>query len=257
MSMKYARYLKLAAAKRQWASLIAQDQVDISSDDIGRSIAMQDYDFDASSPEGERWSIEDYLFAREQCVEAVRGIGHIGSDKGKQAAWDEEISKVIIQAFPFSRYEGMRVDTWRYVAIKLLPDLTANRIRLDGDLHGQLFGRVDRNLFGRLWLRADFESQQPGVLKHFKEDNLTGLFERPSLVANSSVGLAVASAVDAFYENGLGPNNKESLIRDFYKRVVRIMAVRNFDAMPHDVLRAAVDHEATQSLISVANLPTL
>ncbi len=257
MSAKYARYLKLAAAKRHWSALVAQDVVDLNNDEISRSLALQDYDFDASSPEGERWAIEDYLSARELCLEAVRGIGHIGSDKGKQATWDEEISKVIMQAFPFSRYEGMRVDTWRYVAIKLLPELTANRIRLDGDLHGQLFGRVDRNLFGRLWLRADFESRQPGVLKHFKEDNLTGLFERPSLVANFRVGLAVASAVDNFYENGLGPNNKENLVRDFYKRVVRIMAVRNFDAMPDDALRAAIDREATQSLQSVGGLPTL
>lgn len=257
MSLKYARYFKLAAAKRHWANLITQDHIDVNSDDIRRSLAMQDFDFDASSPESERWSIEDYLSARDQCLEAVMDIGQIGSDRNKQASWDEEISKVIIQAFPFSRYESMRVDVWRYVAIKVLPDLTANRIRLDGDLHGQLFGRVDRNIFGRLWLRADYERQQPGVLKHFKEDNLTGLFERPSLVANSRVGLAVASTVNGFYENGLGPNNKENLVRDFYKRVVRIMAVRNFDAMPDDVLRATIDREATQSLITVGDLPIL
>ena len=248
MTKKYARYLRLAASNRQWNAIqLAELAEGDFEQQLRDGLRSQDYEIDPASSEADRWTDDDYLVARSKCLAAVKDHSDLTS-KEAQASWDSKLSGVILEAFPFSRYDAMRIETWRYVALKVVPDLTLLRYRPNGSLHDQIFGRVDRNVIGRLWLRADYEREAPGLMRDFKEDNLTGLFERTSLVSNPRVGLVVAQEVAELYKRGLGPNNKEELIRDFYKRLVRLMAVRNFDLMPEPTLRIHISEAMAASL---------
>jgi hypothetical protein len=151
------------------------------------------------------------------------------------------------------------------VALKVIPELTVNRFpwKAEGDVfvhggneHSLVLGRVDRNVIGRLWIRQDYVRNNPSVLAGLTADNLAGFFERPSLFSNPLVGVQLLELISALSSNSeLGIPNKEDLIRDIFKRVVRVMAVRDFDAMPRDQVRQHLLAELEASVSSFNGKP--
>lgn len=136
---------------------------------------------------------------------------------------------------------------WSFMALVVLPDVAFWRFPSGNE--DRLVGRPPRHVFRRLWwqqfvLQGANSEELPG--RPLGEDELVGIFERPSLAQHPPLARSMVSAV-----RGVSHGPRSEVARDLAKRVLRTAAVVNVAALDDDEVEdlvAELRDEAMQAL---------
>lgn len=180
---------------------------------------------------GARLSIEREQALCNSVREVARLWGYPGEPtlEGKQR-FDREVS-VLLNGSELPRGgEGLRAETWQYLAAGLLPDVVVWRWRgNDGDVVPERYLGGNRNCFGRLWLRSQvfYEPRLADpflLIRLLLEDNFVAILERSAFAAQPAPCRAVARAfvLRRSLVKGKGDSPEQTLLRDAMRRLIRI-----------------------------------
>jgi hypothetical protein len=181
---------------------------------------------------------------RELILDAALACGFPERGTTEDRARFDSLAAAALGDFePLSRGEGDRDDVWAFIAIILLPDVSAWRFhtRSAKRFHGGV-----RNVFQRLWMRAwaldggaDAGGTRWDLLAALSEDALVAITERPSIGADRRLSRAIARAWVATAE-AIGRSSMEDVMR----RAVIALRIRNEIQMLHALDDAELDRLA-------------
>lgn len=164
-----------------------------------------------------------------------------------QRRFDLNIAHVL-SGLPVIMGDALRGEVWQYLTCTLIPDVVAWRYGakkhsvVRGPTSQERFLGGVRNVLQRMWWRAkilrDPTSEDELWLLNtsaggLTEDNLVSLLERPNVAAYRGLCrcIAVEFVKHREYVGGGKSGSTESLFRDVMKRVVRLLAFANVDAL--------------------------
>jgi hypothetical protein len=138
-----------------------------------------------------------------------------------------------------SAHEAALDSIWHFFTVVLVPDLVrwrwgATKEDSTSDRWVTIKHR-GRNAFGRLWWRAevfyDEDSESPYHLVHaLGEDELVQVMERPSFAGNRTLSTTTAKVL-LRVEKENPDFNRSSVLRDYQKRMLRLGAFTDFQAL--------------------------
>jgi Family of unknown function (DUF6339) len=119
--------------------------------------------------------------------------------------------------------------------------------------------RRGRNCFGRLWWRGEIlvlahPSVSYELLHELKEDEFVQIMERPSLAGNKPLSLHTARALVEFGKRK-PKSNRALIFREVQKRLLRMGAYLEFQAIPDDKIRSLLSELFIQSEIAAQRSP--
>ncbi|GEM_PF-785448 len=178
--------------------------------------------------------------------------------------FDLELARILLD-LPIIHGEALRNEVWQYLTCVLVPDLVAWRFgdrsggRVSGPTSEERFLGGVRNLLQRLWWRA-ITLQDPSADDELwlldtekgglTEDNLVALVERSH--TNSYVDLCRSIAHQfVFYRkfvDDLENGTHEKLMREVMKRVVRVAAFANLEAVSSDKTQELVGNMFVETI---------
>jgi hypothetical protein len=202
------------------------------------------------SPVGGTRAIESDMAALGDSIrEAARAFGypHMAPESDR-VGFDARVSRLLATQMEISATEAADPRLWAFMACCVAPDVV--RWRFPGGEAGtseeRFIGKARglRNTFGRLWWRSHVLPIGPDgasdPIGRLGEDELVQITERPSLAGSSRLASQLA---DSFLEANLRyPSLSRSiLMRDSMKRIRRLAAFVDFDALEDDGLIDVVD----------------
>jgi hypothetical protein len=143
-----------------------------------------------------------------------------------------------------SAHEAALDSTWHFFTVALVPDLVRWRWGVGKtDAVSDRWVTVrhrGRNAFGRLWWRAEImvepSSDSPYRLVHgLGEDELVQIMERPSFAGNRVLSRTTAAVLMAMQKRHAV--NRASLLREYQKRMLRLGAFTDFQALDEGATR--------------------
>ncbi|MEE2526491.1 hypothetical protein V0U79_08945 [Hyphobacterium sp. HN65] len=150
-----------------------------------------------AGPGGNRLTVSEMMDLRKGIERLAESAGF--PDTKQRASFDRACISYFAETLAkwVSPGEGLEDEVWMWFAINLAPDFTVwrfpnpNRSRLLGG---------NRNMFGRLWTRSqvfDRGLEHPsrwGVASRILEDAMVAICERPSVVRDQRLALAIGEA---------------------------------------------------------------
>lgn len=142
-------------------------------------------------------------------------------------SFDIAAGEVFLEKMQIIPSDAAAEGVWSFTALVVLPDVAFWRFPSGNE--DRLVGRPPRHVFRRLWwqqyvLEGANAEDLPG--RPLGEDELVGIFERPSLAQHPVLARAMVSAVR---DINAGPRSE--IARDLAKRVLRTAAVINVAAL--------------------------
>lgn len=183
---------------------------------------------------------------------ATRNGYPMESKKGPLQA-DKEWAADLHKAMGITAHEAADEGVWHFVCCILVPDLV--RWRWGPTPAGKVsdhyvsFQRTGRNSFGRLWWRAEFLRTLDGsydLLQELGEDEQVQLMERPHLVGHRALTIETASALKN-HPKAIKATNRSELFREVQKRLYRMGAFIEFDALDRQTISDLVSESFEQS----------
>ncbi|MDZ5435402.1 hypothetical protein T3H00_22415 [Pseudomonas fluorescens] len=188
--------------------------------------------------------------------------GYPNSVLTQRQSFETEVAILLAESDLFQSGEGLRDDTWAFIATVLLPDIVIWRhdikpkipvVDNDEKLSTNHFKGGVRNTFQRLWLRAKALDRGVGfpnrweLLATLTEDALVQLIERPSISSSRRLSIAIG---EGWVRHSKFPNNRnmEPVMRRFMILVRRLNEICFLDYLDDKGLSARIDtlfHEAS------------
>ena len=200
---------------------------------------------------GERVPEEVLTGLRGSLLETARNVGYPDTRSLEaQRRFDLSLARMLVE-LPIITGEALRDEVWQYLTCILVPDLVVWRYGKTRDTrvvgptsHDRLLGG-DRNMIARIWWRAcilhDPNAEAELWLldtarKGLTEDNMVALFERGNIASNHMLCRTIANEYirNRPYVSGLTGSAEQLLIREVMKKVVRLAAHMNLEAIPED-----------------------
>ena len=253
-----ARTQIIAELQREYA----ETQFKFPLDDWAKDrVSTFSHSYDSTAQDSNRWGDEDYLNFRKMNWGRIRDLlaefkadgRPIRKNEMQSSLFDQQFYALLRDNFPVSPYEASRPGVWEYLTFVVLPDVAHLRFDMfvegeksslssaqtivtqSANIRDRHFGG-ERNTFKRLWVRSVIAGDRIPWLNLLTEDNLFSFFDRPNLLQNREKAEYIFEALCTFrhfaMQSGLG--GQEAIIRDFLKRIVRLMPLRNLDALPNE-----------------------
>lgn len=238
------------------ASAYMEDLVanEYAYDDIraGESLNEVDFSYYATSIKEWQFSTERYMSSRLMILNLAAQIQElqdfdqsIGISPSQATRFDQALYEIITDAFPMGLYEGSKESTWTYITLKCLPDVA--NWRYPNTTKSLTYNRhigTARNVFRRIWIRAQIAGDSQGILEELSEDQAVSIFERTSLTSNPAIAKALILVL-----NEIRLVSKDNAVyRDAFKRIRRISTNESLDAFSENDLRDRFRSEFQKSL---------
>ncbi len=197
---------------------------------------------------GNRCHPNDLHEIQESLTEIARQYGypeetpHHGLVDAKWGIWLHENLDI-------TPHEASKDSVWQFLTVALLPDLVRWRW---GEAESKeasdrwiTVRHRGRNTFGRLWWRCEIlinpEHEKPySLFESLREDELVQIMERPSFAGNRMLSKTTASVLIAHHD-AYPKVNRMLLLRDYQKRMLRLGAFIDFQALDQNETRALAE----------------
>jgi hypothetical protein len=200
---------------------------------------------------GRRVTEDELQDLRDRIVKAAEYAGFPGEGRrADRATFDLEVSQLLHERSGLVAAEASVRSIWAFLALVLLPDVSYWRYpRPPAD---RVMGTdITRHVWGRLWWRAHLlalpqQVERYRLLDAFGEAAFDQIFARRKSVGGSrALVRALAESWPTIERGGV---NDRQLLRDVLKRLLRINAVVEFEALDEDELRRQVVQAAAESV---------
>jgi hypothetical protein len=167
--------------------------------------------------------------------------------RGGYREFDLRCARQLITIVRIVPAESAKAGVWRFLCCVVLPDIVRWRFyaATDETPPDRFIGPV-RNVLGRLWWRAYVLDGADGVFRgidllgRLSEEELVQLFERPTLAGCRPLVRATGLAFLQIAEAGF--KQRQSLMREAEKRIMRLGALVSFDGLePQEMNRLVSD----------------
>ena len=175
-----------------------------------------------------------------------------------RVAFDAQAARLLTAHMDISANEAADPRLWAFLACVVVPDIVRWRFPGNGAMgtsEERFIGKARglRNTFGRLWWRSRLLRMPDGAddpLERLGEDELVQITERTSIAGSPRLATQLA---DSFLEavDRYPRVSRSVLMRDAMKRIRRLAAFTEFDALDDDSLRDLVDDVLETSARSV------
>lgn len=200
---------------------------------------------------GVRIDVAEVRRLRKDLIGLARRSGYPAPlRKNHITAYDQGIMECLADA-PMSMGEGLRPETWAWLAVCLVPHLVRWRwpAREDNLRIDRFAGPLYRNSLGRLWYQAralDGGKDDPErwrLATALGADQQVALFERPSLAASPVVSRAVVHG----WLRLPSTQRSEAVFRQTMKSLIVRAGIQRLDLLPTDDLNRTMDAEFAES----------
>jgi hypothetical protein len=200
---------------------------------------------------GRRVTEEELRDLRDRIVKTAEYAGFPGEGRrADRATFDVEVARLLHERSGLVAAEASVRSIWAFLALVLLPDVSYWRYPTPPP--DRVMGTdITRHVWGRLWWRAHLlalpqQVERYRLLDAFGEAAFDQIFaRRRSLGGSRAVVRALAETWPSIERGGV---NDRDLLRDVLKRLLRISAVVEFEALDHDELKRQVDEAAAESV---------
>ncbi len=188
---------------------------------------------------------------RQEVLQAAKGAGFPEERTLEgQREFDLELARLLLE-LPMIPGESLRDEVWQYLSCKVVPEAVAWRFGsteksvVTGPTTEARFLGGTRNMLQRIWWRASI-LQDPSAEdtvwlldtggKGLSEDNMVALLERGNIAGYHDLCRTIATEFVSYrpYVDGLMASADQFLLREVMKRVVRLAAFANLDAVPEE-----------------------
>jgi hypothetical protein len=201
---------------------------------------------------GGRRVTEDELHdLRSRIVKAAEHAGFPGEGgRADRAAFDLEVAQLLHERSGLVAAEASVRSIWAFMALVLLPDVSYWRYpRPPAD---RVMGTdITRHVWGRLWWRAHLLASPSRVERYrlldaFGEAAFDQVFaRRRSLGGSRTLVRALAQTWPTVERGGV---NDRQLLRDVLKRLLRLSAVVDFEALDESELQGQITEVVSRSV---------
>lgn len=188
---------------------------------------------------------------RDRIVKAAENAGF--PDEGRRAdraAFDLEVAQVLHERSGLVAAEASVRSIWTFLALVVLPDVSYWRYP-QPPVDRVMGTDITRHVWGRLWWRAHLlalpqQAERYRLLDAFGEAAFDQIFaRRRSLGGSRAIVRALAETWPSIERDGV---NDRQLLRDVLKRLLRVSAIVEFEALDDDELRRQVSEAAAESV---------
>lgn len=179
------------------------------------------------------------------------GYPKLDVKRSEYLKFDADCTKYVYENIKITPVEASSDALWSFLSCVLMPNITIWRFREKETttIERLLGGR--RNIFQRLWRRADILRLPPpaknpySLVESLMEDECVQIQERPTTAGMRALARAAAGAV---LSDGSGRDlHGRDLMRDVQKRLMRLSPMVSFEVMSEVELRVAADQCTAQS----------
>ncbi len=195
---------------------------------------------------GNRATPEQLEALAQKLTEAAKLRGYPQEVGRRHNHADSEWSAILHSELKVTPHEAADDGMWHFISCALVPDLVRWRwgAMKDGRLSDRWLsvGYGGRNCFGRLWWRAELlrDGEAPyGLLSQLGEDELVQIMERPYLAGHRRLSVITAKTLLEHPIAKASPNRSE-FFRQVQKRLLRIGAFMEFDALSDQLVQQVV-----------------
>lgn len=195
---------------------------------------------------GRKSSMGEMASLRERCLEVVGEVS-VGSPAEFGAAFDLRIGRVLYEHGVEASGELGDPEVWDFLALVLLPDLVARRLRLDEEdstpsaasLKARLSGGNRRHVLQRLWRRWLVFGPEVVESRVLLEDDYVALLERSLTSGRPELARRVAESIKS---SGATAGERRAYTRAFMRRLLVATGFVALDMNDQEHLDAVVRH---------------
>jgi len=213
-----------------------------------------------SATGGSKAAISDLERLVGRLSEVATKNGFPAEAKRAHIQTDREWAVVLHQEMSISPHEASNDGIWHFICCVLVPDLVRWRWGevTDGGISERWITvrRTGRNCFGRLWWRGELLRSPDGgydLLNELGEDEQVQMMERPHLVGHRELTHQTALALK-FHPRAKAESNRSELFRDVQKRLYRLGAFIEFEALERKTIALMVSDVFDQAAEARKNL---
>lgn len=193
---------------------------------------------------GTRFQSEQLQEFRSDLVNVVLDLGfpEQPADRDATRKFDNHLVASLHREMQITSNQASLDGVWQTLTCIVAPDLVRWRFpgATDAGTSLERFRGGVRNTFQRLWWRAEILGNIPGFEPYtgtaaLNEDEIIQIMERPSVRANRRLSQAVcAEFLVRVDESGV---EREALMRESQKRIIRLLPFLGFDTLDDTTLR--------------------
>lgn len=195
---------------------------------------------------------------RDRIAKAAEDAGFPNEGRRQdRALFDIEVARLLHERSGLVAAEASVRSIWTFLALVVLPDVSYWRYpKPPAD---RVLGTdITRHVLGRLWWRAHL-LMQPHVTDHYRLLEVFGeaafdqIFARRKSIGGSRA--LVTALAEVWPTISRGRLNERDVLIDVLKRLLRIGAVVEFEALDDDELRRQVTETATEAVAALSRQP--
>ncbi|MHC1558100.1 DUF6339 family protein [Actinomycetospora sp. C-140] len=178
-----------------------------------------------------------------------------GGRRRDHSDFDKRVARLLHEKCGLVAAEAAIRPIWAFLALVVTPDVSYWRFP-DPPGDRVLATDITRHVWGRLWWRAHLLvlPEGPGdryrLLDTFGEADFDQIYARRALLGGSRSLIRTVADIWPSIDRGGLPSRL--VLRDLLKRLLRVAAVLEFDALDGDELRGLVRQEAERSVDELA-----
>lgn len=234
------------------AQLWAQKFRELTPEEVAAQLPTSEFDGITYAPTGGTRVADQILTdLRDGLAEIATGVGYPNTRSLEaQRHFDLALARLLVE-LPIIHGEALRDEVWQYLTCILLPHLVVWRYgktretRVEGPTSQDRFLGGNRNMMERIWWRATIlcdpnDSDELWLLDTsgggLSEDNMVALLERGNIASYHMLCRTIATeyARNRPYVSGVTKSAEQLLIREVMKKVVRLAAHMNLEAISED-----------------------
>jgi hypothetical protein len=249
MSTLYPRLLGRVARE------LHDEYVDMEIEQLRQKAAMRHSSSIFTATGGTRVHTEQLHYLREAVLaEAVEANYPYPGTRDGRAAFDLRVARLLHERTGLVPAEASVRSTWAFLALVLLPDVAYWRYpRAPGDR--VLDTDITRHVFGRLWWRAHL-LEEPSVtgdryalIGAFGEAAFDQIFSRRRSLGGSRA--LIRALARTWPRLGVAQKDERAVLREVLKRLRRLGAIVDFEALDDGQLDLQVAEVAAESVMAL------
>ena len=170
--------------------------------------------------------------------------------------FDQELGRWLLASLPITPYEAAEPRVWHFLSLVLLPEVGPWRFPLV--TKDRFVGPPIRNVLGRTWWRAhllgpDLRCAVTGA-EPLNEDELYSLIEKTTIGFDE---VLVTRAAEAIYRFQKSSKNRNGVVREFTKLLLRTIPTIDVVSFEEDQMRNFLDRHMRRASEIVNNRDSL